>query len=162
MGWCVCRQQPLPPHTMKAQLTSLLRHALTALFGLGGFLTAKGLISPDDAEAVNAASVSLVDAIVVIVVAVVARLIFSKVPGLAPASSSGSDDPAGSSANGVDQRAASGGTSGLLVMAGLLALALAALPSCAGMPVRVGIVVPEGELGYSSKGGLMIQVRAEK
>jgi hypothetical protein len=48
------------------------------------------------------------------------------------------------------------------MMAGLLALALAALPSCAGFPVRVGIVVPEGELGYSSKGGLEIQVRAEK
>lgn len=150
------------PHTMKAYLTSLLRHALSALLGLGALLASKGLINPDDVDAVSAASVSLVDALVVIVVAVVARLIFSKVPWLAPASSSGSDDPAGSSANGVDQRAASGGTSGLLVMAGLLALALAALPSCAGFPVRVGIVVPEGELGYSSKGGLEIQVRAEK
>lgn len=147
---------------MKAYLTSLLRHALSALLGLGALLASKGLINPDDVDAVSAASASLVDALVVVGVAVVARLIFSKVPWLAPASSSGSDEPVGSSANGVDQRAASGGTSGLLLMAGLLALALAALPSCAGVPVRVGIVVPEGEIGYSSKGGLTVQVRGEK
>lgn len=149
-------------HNMKAYLTSLLRHALSALLGLGALLASKGLINPDDVDAVSAVSVSLVDALVVVGVAVVARLIFSKVPWLAPAGSSGSHGPDGNGEHGDGKRAASGGTSGLFLMAGLLALALAALPSCAGVPVRVGVEVPEGRLGYSSKGGLEIEVRAEK
>jgi hypothetical protein len=58
---------------MKTILLSYLRHALTALAGLGGFLAAKGLVAPADAAGLDAAGSSLAEAVAVIAAAVLAR-----------------------------------------------------------------------------------------
>jgi hypothetical protein len=60
---------------MKETLTSLLRHALTALAGVGTFMAGRGLIAPEDAQAVDASGATVADALVVVVVAVLMRLI---------------------------------------------------------------------------------------
>lgn len=60
---------------MKALLISLLRHALTALAGVGTLLVSNGLIEPEDAAAVNASGASMADALVVVTSALVARLL---------------------------------------------------------------------------------------
>lgn len=59
---------------MKDMLVTLFRHALTALAGVGTLLAGRGWIAPEDAEAVNASGASLREALVVVLVAVVARL----------------------------------------------------------------------------------------
>jgi hypothetical protein len=62
---------------MKDQLTSLLRHALTSLAGLGTLLAARGCVAAEDAEAVNAAGASLIEVLVVVLAAIAARLLIS-------------------------------------------------------------------------------------
>ena len=62
---------------MKDTLASLIRHALTALAGAGTFMAGRGLIAPDDAAAVNASGATVQDALVVVVVAVVLRLLMT-------------------------------------------------------------------------------------
>ena len=111
---------------MKSQLTSLLRHALTALMGLGGWLAAEGLLDAGDAEAVSTATVSLVDAVVVVVVAVLARLMLSLLPG-----------PAGSDTTPDDEtNRRSGGTgAGVMGVALAILVSLVLLPSCGVMQV---------------------------
>jgi hypothetical protein len=59
---------------MKPIIATSLRHAFTALAGLGGFLLARGAIGADDVQSVNAAGASLGDALSVIAAALVARL----------------------------------------------------------------------------------------
>jgi hypothetical protein len=54
---------------------SLLRHALTSLAALGGFLASHGVIAAGDVATVNAAGVSLGDAFSVILSAIVARVV---------------------------------------------------------------------------------------
>ena len=60
---------------MKDTLLTSLRHAFTALAGLGGFLLAHGAIETADAANVNAAGATLGEALAVIVAALVARLV---------------------------------------------------------------------------------------
>ncbi len=60
---------------MKETLTSLLRHALTALAGVGTFMAGRGLIAPEDAQAVDASGATIADALVVVLVAVLMRLV---------------------------------------------------------------------------------------
>jgi len=62
---------------MKNDLASLLRHAFTALAGLGGFLAAQSLLDPADATAVNAAGATLAESLAVIIAAVLARLLLT-------------------------------------------------------------------------------------
>ncbi len=59
---------------MKETLTSLLRHALTALAGVGTFMAGRGLFAPEDAQAVDASGATIADALVVVLVAVLMRL----------------------------------------------------------------------------------------
>lgn len=58
---------------MKTILLSYLRHALTALAGLGGFLAAKGVVAPADAAGLDAAGANLAEALAVICAAALAR-----------------------------------------------------------------------------------------
>ena len=60
---------------MKTTIASMIRHALTALAGLGGYLSAHSLIDPADAAGVNAAGVSLADAAATIGAAVLVRVV---------------------------------------------------------------------------------------
>lgn len=62
---------------MKHIITSLVRHALTALAGFGAFAASQGWIHPEDAPAVSASGASMADALVVILVAVVSRLLMT-------------------------------------------------------------------------------------
>lgn len=61
----------LPP-----AIATALRHAFTALAGLGAFLAAHGWLDPADAPAVDAAGVALGDALGVVVAAIVARFMW--------------------------------------------------------------------------------------
>lgn len=63
-----------PQTTMKNSILSILRHSLTGLAGLGGFLASKGLADAGDAASLDAAGVSLADALAVIAAAVLARM----------------------------------------------------------------------------------------
>lgn len=49
------------------------------------------------------------------------------------------------------------GGAGLLVIMGAAGLFLTALPSC-GVPIRATVLLPEGAVSYSAKGGLELQV----
>jgi hypothetical protein len=60
---------------MKTLITSLLRHSLTALAGLGTLLAARGCVAEEDAEAVNAAGTSMIEVLVVVLAAIFARLL---------------------------------------------------------------------------------------
>ena len=60
---------------MKNIITSLLRHALTALAGFGALAASHGWINPEDAPAVNASGAIIGEAFVVILTAVVARFL---------------------------------------------------------------------------------------
>lgn len=62
---------------MKDIITSLVRHAVTALLSFGALAASHGWVAPEDAPAVAASSASLEDALVVIVVAVVSRLLMT-------------------------------------------------------------------------------------
>jgi len=62
---------------MKDQLTSLLRHSLTALAGLGTLLAARGCVAAEDAEAVNSAGATLIEVVAVVLAAILARLLIS-------------------------------------------------------------------------------------
>ena len=60
---------------MNTLIASAVRHALTALAGLGGLLASKSLIDATDTAAVNAAGTTLADALAVIAAALAARLV---------------------------------------------------------------------------------------
>ncbi|MFU8894020.1 MAG: hypothetical protein ACNA8L_10365 [Luteolibacter sp.] len=64
-------------NTLKNELASLLRHALTALAGIGSLLAARGCIAAEDEAAVNAAGLSVTEAVIVVAVAIVARILIS-------------------------------------------------------------------------------------
>lgn len=74
--------------TMKDSILSLVRHALTGLAGLGGFLASKSLVDAGDAAAVNAAGASLAEAMAVILAAMLARLVIYAVARFSPSSNS--------------------------------------------------------------------------
>jgi hypothetical protein len=104
---------------MKNELASLLRHSLTALAGIGGLLAARGCIQMEDAPAVDAAGLSMVEGIVVVVMAIVARVLISVMGKI-----------------GATKKVAnSGGSLPLVALTGaLLSLVTAAsLSSCAGV-----------------------------
>ena len=99
---------------MKTILLSYLRHALTALAGLGGFLAAKGAVDPADAAGLDAAGANLAEALAVIAAALAMRLFIYLMGKLRVPSSVGTF-----------------GFVPLLGMVGLAGLAVLALPGCA-------------------------------
>lgn len=105
---------------MKTTIASLLRHAFTALAGLGAFLASKGWIDATDTASVNGAGVSLGAALVVILTAIIGRLALTWMGKILPGT--------GVVKNGT-------GSGGGLPAIGLLCMAVgllgvATLPSC--------------------------------
>lgn len=144
---------------MKETITSILRHAVTGLAGLGGLLAAKGWIAPDDTAAVDAAGANLGAALVVIGSAVAVRLLMMGLAKFPTLFRLGAGETKGGTGNG-----ASGGAA-LLLLVSTAAGFMGCLPSCApgqlsNVPIRIGIVGPDGSVSYSSKGGLQVEVDA--
>lgn len=136
----------LPP-----AVSSALRHAFTALASLGTFLSVHGWISPSDAAGVNAAGVSLGDALAVVAAAVVARLLIW----------------IGGKFAGGDVSLFTLGASmciGTLAVGGLSACSADQLAAARAIPIRIGIQGPDASVSYSSKSGLAVEavIRAEK
>ena len=143
---------------MKDYLSSLLRHAFTALAGLGGLLVSINLIDPADAPAVDAAGGTLASALVVILTAVIGRLLITLGAKIFRI---------GAGENGEKNNGGGVGTLPLWIV-GTAAALMGALPSCssipAGTPVTFSLIAPDGAVSYSAKGGLSVSaiVRPEK
>lgn len=140
--------------TMKETLLSLVRHALIALLSLGTFLSSRGMIAPEDVEAVNASGATIREALAVAITAMLARLIL-KFGGKIYSAHKGDGNPPGS----------------LLLLLGLAGLATLGLPSCtpaqreaaAAVPVKACYTDAHGNTAcYSSKGGIEVDVRSGK
>jgi hypothetical protein len=151
-----CGSHPTnPAHPMKEIITSLLRHSLTALAGLGAFLAANHWIAPEDARSVDAAGATIADALLVVLVAVIARLLI-KIFGII---SQRREEPA---IGKNDQDTFDGGASGgvtLLLLSGTAAAFLGSLPSCSSFPPPFSATVhgPGYSATYSEAG---VQVHA--
>lgn len=140
---------------MKETFLSLIRHALIALLSLGAFLSSRGMIAPEDAAAVNASGATILEAISVVVLAVVMRLMM-KFSGKVI------------SAHVNDGKNDGGNLLLLLGVAGLLGLGL---PSCSqaqmdaarSVPIKACYIDKNGNRAcYSSKGGIEVEVIGDK
>ena len=139
---------------MKIMIASLLRHAFTALAGLGGLLFSRGLIEAGDVAQVDASGVSLGAALSVIITAIAGRLLLTLL-GKAITGGTGEAGHAG-------KRMAS-----LALFCSVLALS-GCLTSCASLPwvalqsipLHAGISTDYGRACYSSKSGLTVEVDA--
>lgn len=119
---------------MKEILNSFLRHAFTGLAGLGTYLAQHGGIDPTDVPAVNAAGVSLGDALQVIIAILLARLFLW-----------------------LSGKVVKPGAPLLVVLCLCLgSLTVGGLSGCSGMPVTIGLAGPDGTVSYSDKGGLVV------
>jgi hypothetical protein len=139
---------------MKNIILSLVRHALTALAGVGTFLAGRGLIAPEDAAAVNASGATIQDALAVVAVAVIARLMIHF--GVKIFSMENEDGNGGSA---------------LLLLLGVAGLMGLGLPSCSPQQIEAAKNVPvkacyEGKNGnkvcYGSKSGIEVEVISAK
>lgn len=138
---------------MKTTIASLLRHAFTGLAGVGALLATKGWIDPEDATAVNAAGVSLGEAVVVILAAVCGRMLIS-VMGKVLRQGAGEGTPPG----GV-------GIPIIMCMGlGLLGLSLASCTpadqaALRAVPLQACYIGEHGErICYSTKDGVLVEV----
>lgn len=134
--------------TLRTALLTSLRHSLTALAGLGGFLASRGLVAADDAGAVDAAGGSLADALAAVGAALAARgliWLFSKFP---------------------NARTAGATPLSVIAVLGTAGCFWFFIPSCSPSPTSApvpfhGTVETEyGTIGYDSKGGLTIHADA--
>lgn len=139
---------------MKNTLSSLIRHSLTALAGVGGLLLSHGLLASGDLAQVNAAGGQLQDALTVIGSAVGLRLAIMITGKIFPATAA----------------KLSGAAGGLVPLwIGLTTAAfMGALPSCSpaelaaarAIPIKTCVVTDYGTACYSSKSGLAVSVDA--
>jgi len=137
---------------MKTTIESLLRHSFTGLAGLGALFATKGWIDPGDAGPVNAAGVSLADALVVILAAVIGRLLIAMTGKLLR--------------SGAGEGRGSGGASALMLCMGLGVL-MGSLASCTpperealrAIPLKACYIGKNGErICYSTKDGVEMEV----
>jgi hypothetical protein len=134
---------------MKTTIASLLRHAVTAITGLGAWMFAMGWISEGDLAEVNTALVTIASGLVVVITAIVSRLALALGAKFFGRSSENDEGGKGS------------GLSALLLILGTT-VALGGLPSCAalkGVPIAIGITSDQADVTYSSKGGLTVSAR---
>jgi len=80
-------------NTLKEELASALRHAVTALAAIGTLLAMRGCIAAEDEAAVNAAGGTIGEALVVIVAAIVARVAISWMGRIKALAQSGRNAP---------------------------------------------------------------------
>lgn len=133
-----------PPATMKSYIESLIRHALTALAGLGGFLASHQFIDAGDAAAVDAAGASVASGLVVILSAVIGRILLTLV---AKYFRHGTGE--------LDKQEGPFGKAGALLLFACAAGALGVLPSCTAVPA-VSVAGPGFTGIYSPKSGLFV------
>lgn len=143
---------------MKDTLLSLIRHALIALVSLGAFLASRGMIAPEDVEAVNASGATIREALAVALTAMWARLILKVGGMILPALKKGG-------------KGGSGGPGLSLWVLGFSALCLLALPACTaeqwqairGVPVKACYTDDKGNSAcYSTKDGIEVDVGSGK
>jgi len=136
---------------MKETLTSLLRHALTALAGVGTFMAGRGLIAPEDAQAVDASGATIADALIVVLVAVLMRLIIKFSGNLFRNDKDGNNN----------------GGSAMLLLLGMTALLGLASSSCSpsqleaakSVPVRASYVDKQGNVyAYDPATGVSVRI----
>jgi hypothetical protein len=143
---------------------SILRHwFITAATALTVWLVAFLTLSADDAHKLSEALGMLVEPLIVItgIVAVAAWRIFLAKAGSAFRLGSGETD-----------KDSAGGLSPCVIALGMAAAFMGSLPSCSpaqldaarAVPITFHLVGPDGSVGYSSKGGLVIsgEIRATK
>jgi hypothetical protein len=153
------------PSVMKSNLTSAIRHGLSALPALGSFLLAKGWLATGDAAQLDQAQSNVIPVIAAVLAALVTRLLMFAIAKYAPAlqglfGASGFSDP-----KSADQENGDGYSRLLIAGTGLAISLLAgggALTSCsptarANMPPMTFAANYHGVSGaYSSKGGLVV------
>jgi len=140
---------------MKDYLASLLRHALTALAGLGGLMLSHNLITDSDVSQVDAAGSSLACAITVIGTAVIGRVLLTLGGKIF---TGGAGETSGTSGGAL-----------LFALMGTAAGVMGCLPSCSPVtwaalktiPLKSCVVTDYGSACYSSKSGLSVEVDAE-
>ena len=138
---------------MKTYIASLLRHAFTALAGLGGFLLSHNLIDQGDVAQVNGAGVSIGTALVVILTAVIGRLVLTLMGKMFTGQAGDTSDASGVS---------------LLLLLGTTLALMGPLASCSptqmavaqSIPIRTTLHTNYGTATYSSKSGLTLEVDA--
>lgn len=148
---------------MKDQLASLLRHTFTGwILAAVVFLTAKLSLSAEDVKAVETALNQIGAGLLLLIVTlapVIGRLVWS---WGAQIFQRGAGE---TKAMTDDKTGLSGGVGLILTMTGAAAVLMGGLPSCSpgqlgSMPIRAKILTPQGNLVYSSKGGLEVEVDA--
>lgn len=118
-------------------------------------MAGRGLIAPEDASAVNASGVTIQEALVVVVMAIIARLIMTFGGKIF-------------SAHVEERKNGSGAMLLLLGVAGLLGLGLSscspeALQAARQVPVKACYIDKNGNKAcYSSKGGIEVEVISAK
>jgi hypothetical protein len=143
---------------------SILRHQFTAAATFATmWLIAALTLSADDAHKLTEAFQLLIEPLIVIVgiVAVAVWRIFLAKAGSAFRLGSGESD-----------KDSAGGLSPCVIALGMAAAFMGALPSCSpaqldaarAVPITFHLIGPDGSVGYSSKGGLVISgtVHADK
>lgn len=132
---------------MKSQLTSVLRHIVTFIAGLGTLLASYYIIAPESAASVNQAGAALVDPLCVLLGAIAAGFVRLVMAWIA----SKKFPPTGG--NMVQAWA---------VWLGLAGLMGFGLPACSAgdpqIPIRASYHQNGITVGYSSKGGLAVEV----
>ena len=139
-------------------ISTLIRHALTFLAGLGGLLLASRLISPGDVPAANDAGRALIEPLTLLgglLAAGASRLVLAWAGNLFRI---GAGEPSGGASGGM-----------LLLVVGGLVIGTAAvglLPSCSAnqraaaraVPVKVCYITAKGPVCYSSSEGLSAEI----
>lgn len=145
---------------MKEYFASLLRHLFTFLIAAGTVLAQKGVIAPEDADAVNAQGLTIRDGVVAVAMIILSRLALKY--GGKIFSANAAEDVGTKGSN-------SGGYGSLLLLLSLAGLMGFSLPSCSPMDNDTAIRMHLGYLdrhgntyGYSSKSGIEVQIRESK
>lgn len=141
---------------------SFARHITTYLGGLGALLLGLGWIHADQVQGVQESANALTEPLIIaigLVGALITRILIAVVTNLFRLGSG--EKPSGRA----------GGLNPLWVMGlGMTVGFMGCLPSCSpaqldavrGIPIRVTLITPEGDVGYSSKSGLSVDYRSGK
>ena len=156
------RNRSISTIIMKETIATLLRHAFTALAGLGTFMYSQGYIGSDDVADVNASGAALGNALSAIIVVILVRL-FMKFSGKLMDAHAADVD--------TEKKNDDGGLYGLLLLLGMVGLFGLALPSCSPSQLEAARAVPinacytskdGARVCYSSKDGVEVDVRSGK